>query len=254
VHLTTCGPERRSRSLSSVPPELQERILGSIKNAPELQDAFHQLLAVREEDFGKIHAFLSRADWPTNVEMHRFFNELLVYLPIQSRITPWVCLVSVWGLASTFNVAPQEVLRLLHGAWAPDKNVEPLLSFVSGLDFVFDRMSTWSRQLSYAVRNERFLTNILTASDLRAVYTQDFSLVSTPETYDSVVDLQTLIPVAKIRLVFNNNLADFVDFACDLNALTSLIHGLSLTRRQLEGLLEVSGMLNTTKNDAQRDK
>ena len=157
-------------------------------------------------------------------------------MPRDSRPLVWTCVVNIWGLEEQFRTGPEQVIGALNQLLGPEKDPQSLVGLFHDLKHVNERFSIWGRKILYSTRNNRFLTSVVTASGLRAVYKEDFSVATEEQEYDPILDLESLTPVASIHLAFNNNQHDFLDFACDLNTLGILIHSLRMTQKQLQGI------------------
>jgi len=195
----------RGETLEGAEQDILEKVRIALTNMPQLGVGFRGLLSIKQEDYGRLKSFLSQPEIQTAVDTYRFFNKALDYLPRDTRPNVWVCIVNLWTLANQLGVEPEIVAKTMSELLDPKSDPATLVQFVNDLEDVRQHYAVWSKRLFYAARNARFLTGIVTASDLRAVYKEDFSAATNEMEYDPVLDLEGLTPVANIRLAINNN-------------------------------------------------
>lgn len=231
--------------MSHVDPVLVDKVRKVVGDFPHVQTSLEQLLSVKDADFEQISGFLNNNGLAATVEVQQFLNQALNYMPRETRIGPLAAIHSIAYFSTIFAADPQQVLLALREIYYPEEDFTRLLVFVDALKPAFEQSTKVNKRDFFAHRNSKFMSSVVSATDLRAVYKEDFSLAYAQESYDPVLDLESFVPLARIRLFFDLMGTDFLDFSCDLNALNSLIHSLTLTRKQLQALAEVATALES---------
>lgn len=222
-----------------------ENIEKELINNQNFKDCLTELLALKEDDYIKFAEYINKKGFRSNpIEANVFAVETFVHLPIKKRFLPFVSIFALADAVIKYEITIKDLLLFLKQKLDLEQTaIDGVISLFGRLQDAVEKLALAKKEDDFKYRNSRFLSGVALASDLRANYDKEPLFFESSGSFDPILDLFSLTPLARIRLYFGNSEMSHIDFMTDLNMLNYLINQLEYSRKQLQGLGKVANII-----------